>query len=148
MIKPATIGMVLVALPLMFASAGTVFAQVKIVVPAEHYKVEDEIRATVRNLGDRPITICVEFGQTSIKTGDVLSTPSPFWVQQYRSGKWSTLLNGPDVGSIRAPVVLEPGQSREFFDWRNPASASWRTIHEPVLAKAWQLFQAFFVRDH
>jgi hypothetical protein len=30
------------------------------------------------------------------------------------NGKWSTLLIGPDVGSLLAPELLEPGQSVQF----------------------------------
>src|SRR6266850_1352453 len=41
-------------------------------------------------------------------------TPSPFWVQRNDNGKWGTLMIGPDVGSARAAVVLEAGESKEF----------------------------------
>lgn len=41
-------------------------------------------------------------------------TPSPFEVQAYSSGKWHTLLIGPDVGSSRHAVVLEAGKSAHF----------------------------------
>jgi hypothetical protein len=89
-------------------------AQVKITVPAQQYKAHDEIHAKVKNTGNNAVTICVEFGQTSMKAGEVETTPSPFWVQRNDNGKWSTLMIGPDVGSARASVVLEAGESKEF----------------------------------
>lgn len=89
-------------------------AQVKISVPTQQYKVHEEIHAKVENRGNNAVTFCVEFGQTSMKGGDIESTPSPFWVQRNDNGKLGTLVIGPDVGSIRAPVVLEAGESKEF----------------------------------
>jgi len=38
----------------------------------------------------------------------------PFWVQRYDNGKWGTLMIGPDVGSAKASVALEAGESKEF----------------------------------
>jgi hypothetical protein len=49
-----------------------------------------------------------------MKGADVESTPSPFWVQRNSNGKWGTLMIGPDVGSARASVALEAGESKEF----------------------------------
>ena len=89
-------------------------AQVKITFLAKQYKVHEEIHARVENTGNSAITFCVEFGQTSMKGGEVESTPLPFWVQRNDNGKWGTLLIGPDVGSIRAYLVLEAGESKEF----------------------------------
>jgi hypothetical protein len=89
-------------------------AQVKITVPAQRYKVQEEIHAKVENTGSGAVTFCVEFGQTSPEGGEIESTPSPFWVQRSSNGKWSTLMIGPDVGSIRAAVVLEAGESKGF----------------------------------
>ncbi len=94
--------------------ATAAIAQVKITVPAQQYKVHDEIHAKVENSGNNAVTFCVEFGQTSMKGGDVESTPSPFWVQRNVNGKWGTLMIGPDVGSAKAAVVLEAGESKEF----------------------------------
>jgi hypothetical protein len=91
-----------------------VIAQVKITVPAQRYNLQEEIPAKVENSGDGAITFCVEFGQTSTKGGEIESTPSPFWVQRNSSGKWATLMIGPDIGSDRTAVVLEAGESREF----------------------------------
>jgi len=85
-------------------------AQVKIVVSARRYKAGEEIRPKVQNTGTGAVTLCVEFGQTSPKE----STPSPFWVQKESKGTWGTLINGPDVGSARAAVVVEAGDSKEF----------------------------------
>jgi hypothetical protein len=89
-------------------------AQVKIVPSRPHYNVQEAIRATVQNKSSHAITFCVEFGQTSSTGNQIESTPSPFWVQQNLENKWSTLLIGPDVGSVRHPVVVEPGKSEEF----------------------------------
>jgi hypothetical protein len=102
------------ALGLSLILATAAIARVKITVPAQQYKMHDEIRAKVENPGNDAVTFCVEFGQTSMKRGDVESTPSPFWVQRNDSGKWGTLMLGPDVGSARAAVVLEAGESKEF----------------------------------
>lgn len=97
---------------LIFTTAAT--AQVKITVPVRQYKVGEEIPAKVENGGKYAITFCVEFGQTSMKGGEVESTPSPFWVQQNDDGKWGTLIIGPDVGSFRGAIVLEVGESKDF----------------------------------
>jgi hypothetical protein len=91
-----------------------VTAQVKITVPAQQYKVGKEIPAKVQNTGSYAVTFCVEFGQTWMKEGEVENTPSPFWVQRNNDGKWGTLLIGPDVGSIRGPIVLQAGESKDF----------------------------------
>ena len=76
--------------------------------------MHDEINAKVENTGSNEVTFCVEFGQTSMKEGDTESTPSPFWVQRRDNHEWGTLLIGPDVGSVRASVVLQPHESRVF----------------------------------
>jgi hypothetical protein len=89
-------------------------ARVKIVVPAQHYKVHEKIPAKVENINQHSVTLCVEFGQTSSNAGEIESTPSPFRVQRNIDGKWGTLIIGPDVGSLRAAVVLNAGESYEF----------------------------------
>jgi hypothetical protein len=89
-------------------------AQVRITVPAQQYKAHEEIHAKVKNTGKGAVTLCVEFGQTSSKGGEIESTPSPFWVQRNDKGKWGTLMIGPDVGSNRGAVVLEAGEFKEF----------------------------------
>jgi len=89
--------------------------QVKIHIPTQHQKKYETIHASVENAGSKPVTFCIEFGQTSPKgNGEIETTPSPFWVQKDGNGKWSTLIIGPDVGSSRGPEVLEPGTSLEF----------------------------------
>jgi hypothetical protein len=91
------------------------FGQVHIKLSAQEYKMQDNIFAKVENAGSGAVTFCVEFGQTSSGHGQVENTPSPFWVQQTNdNGKWSTLLIGPDVGSLRGPVVAEARESKEF----------------------------------
>jgi hypothetical protein len=99
-------------LSLIFGTAA--LAQVKIAVRPQQYKMHEEIRAKVENMGNSAVTFCVEFGQTSMKEGEVESTPSPFWVQRNDNGRWGTLMIGPDVGSAWAAVVLEAGESKEF----------------------------------
>jgi len=89
-------------------------AQVQVVLSAQHFGVEEQIHATIVNEGTRPITFCVEFGQWSPKNGGLESAPSPFVVQRYLGGKWSTVLSGPDVGSSRHTVELAAGKSMEF----------------------------------
>jgi hypothetical protein len=92
----------------------TATAQVKITLPTQQYKVGEEIPAKVENRGKYAVTFCVEFGQWSMKEGEVESTPSPFWVQREDNEKWGTLIIGPDVGSFRGPVVLQAGESMGF----------------------------------
>jgi hypothetical protein len=100
---------------LILLSTSTVaLAQVVITVPSKSFGVEDQIRAKITNEGTRAIRICVEFGQTSPKNGGSESTPSPFVVQRYSGGRWSTLLIGPDVGSVRRSLEIDAGKSQEF----------------------------------
>jgi len=106
--------LVLVPLVLYLLIPSAVAAQVKIDVAAKHYRVQEEIHARVENTGGRSVTFCVELGQASPRGAEIESTPSPFWVQEYSDSKWGTLMIGPDVGSIRAVVVLETGESKEF----------------------------------
>jgi hypothetical protein len=93
---------------------GVAVAQVRISASAQHYGLQEEIHARVENIGNRAVTFCVEFGQTSPGGEEIESTPSPFWIQRKRNDKWSTLIIGPDVGSKRVAVVLEVGESRDF----------------------------------
>ena len=102
------------ALGLSLILPSAAFAQVRITVPAQQYKVHQEIHANVDVKGNNAVTFCVEFAQTSMKAGEVEPTPSPFWVQRNDRGKWGTLLIGPDVGSARTAIVLEGGESKEF----------------------------------
>ena len=90
------------------------FGQVKVVLPAKAFRVRETIQATVTNDGKVPVTYCVEFGQHSPKGDAIETTPIPFYVQKRHEGRWSTLLIGPDIGSLRSPVVLEPGKSHQF----------------------------------
>jgi hypothetical protein len=89
-------------------------AQVRIVIPKRHYQQQEQIPAKLENQMSQPITVCVEFGQWSPKGDTIESTPSPFLVERNDSGKWSVLLNGPDIGSSRHPVEVDPGKSLEF----------------------------------
>jgi hypothetical protein len=95
-------------------SSLTAIAQVKITVPEQRYKVHEEIHAAVENSGTNPITICVEFGQTSPTGNNIESTPIPFYVQRHDAGKWGTLFIGPDIGSIRRAVVVDGGKTLKF----------------------------------
>jgi hypothetical protein len=105
----------IVAIALLFpAVVAAAAAQVKITLPKQQYKLEEQIQAKVENAGTRPATFCVEFGQWSPKGGSVESTPSPFWVERNDDGKWHTLLIGPDLGSSRHAVELGAGNSLEF----------------------------------
>jgi hypothetical protein len=90
-------------------------AQVKIHVSPSHHKTFETIHTSVENAGSKPITFCIQVGQTSPKRGgEIEATPSPFWVQKNSDGRWSTLLIGPDVGSFQHPEILEPGRSLDF----------------------------------
>jgi hypothetical protein len=85
-----------------------------VVLPSTRYAVHEQIRARIENTNDRPISICVEYGQWSMNDGNLETTPSPFIVQRKSRAKWNTLIIGPDVGSSRHSKVLEPGESAEF----------------------------------
>ncbi len=90
-------------------------AQVTINIPSQHQKKYEKIHASIENAGSKPVTFCIEVGQTSPKGGgQIEATPSPFWVQRNNNGKWGTLMIGPDVGSFQTPQVLDPGKSVEF----------------------------------
>jgi hypothetical protein len=89
--------------------------QVKIHVSPSPHKKHETIRTSVENAGSKPITFCIQVGQTSPKRGgEIEATPSPFWVQKNNDGNWSTLLIGPDVGNFQHPEVLQPGKSLGF----------------------------------
>lgn len=93
----------------------TTAAQVRIHIPPQRQKKYEKIHASVENAGSKPVSFCVEFGQWSPKgDGEIETTPSPFSVQRNNDGKWSTLMIGPDVGSLKAPQVLDPGKAVEF----------------------------------
>jgi len=63
--------------------------QVKIHIPTQHQKKYETIHASVEHAGSKPVTFCIEFGQTSPKgNGEIETTPSPFWVQKDGNGKW------------------------------------------------------------
>jgi len=100
---------------LLALSSLTTTAQVIIHISPKHQKKYETIRASVENTGSKPVTFCIEVGQTSPKGGGAIeATPSPFWVQRNNNGNWGTLMIGPDVGSFRSPNVLESGKSVEF----------------------------------
>jgi hypothetical protein len=105
---------VMVALGITLIVVNATIARVKITFPAQRYKLHQLIRANVANTGNTAVSFCVEFGQTSMKDGEVESTPSPFQVQRNNNGRWGTLIIGPDIGSARGAVVLQPGESKEF----------------------------------
>jgi len=93
----------------------TVAAQVKIDLPKQNKKKYETIHASIENTGSKPVTFCIEVGQTSPKEdAETETTPSPFWVQRNDNGRWGTLMIGPDVGSSKSPEVLGPGKSMEF----------------------------------
>ena len=80
--------LILATLGLSLILATAAIAQVKIIVPAQQYKMHDEIHAKAENSGNNAVTFSVEFGQTSMKGGDVR-------VHHHPSG-WSgiTMVNG------------------------------------------------------
>jgi len=109
MMRPIFASLALSLFPLVAA------AQVKINIPPQHQKKYETIHASVENAGSKPVTFCIEMGQTSPKgNGEIETTPLPFWVQRNNNGKWVTLMIGPDVGSFKSAEVLDPGKSVEF----------------------------------
>jgi hypothetical protein len=94
-------------------------SQVRVSTNGTDFKAHGRIDVQVTNAGKDAVSYCVEFGQTSFKTGtgataDAESTPIPFYVQRQVGDKWSTLMNGPDIGSIRKWIVLKPGESQQY----------------------------------
>jgi hypothetical protein len=73
--------LVLPLLILTFLIPSRAVAQVRINVPAQRYKAQEEIHAKVENTGNRPVTFCVDVGQISGMGDEIKATPSPFWVQ-------------------------------------------------------------------
>jgi hypothetical protein len=98
----------------MLLLATSLSAQVRVVIPKRQYQPQEQIAAKIENQFSRPITVCVQFGQWSPKGDTIESTPSPFFVERNDNGKWSVLLNGPDIGSNSQPVDVESGKSMEF----------------------------------
>ena len=102
------------SLVLLYAFLPSAAAQVRVSIPLQSFHIHDEIPAKVENATSEPVTFCVEIGQRSTNGTTTEATPIPFVVQTSSEGKWRTLLIGPDVGSLRRPVVLEAGKSDEF----------------------------------
>jgi len=108
----------------------TALSQVRIVTSRTDFNSHDRIDVQITNTGEKAVSYCVEFGQISYK-GEIVSapepdhsripayvrvetTPIPFYVQKDKSGKWRTLMIGPDIGSSRHAVVLEAGESQQY----------------------------------
>ncbi len=103
-----------IAISLVILPAAIAVAQVEVSVPASVFKQEGSIEARVTNKSSLPVSYCVEFGQWSPHNGTIDSTPTPFHVESKIGDRWSTLMNGPDVGSSRRPIALDAGASNEF----------------------------------
>ena len=92
----------------------TAVAQVELSVPSGPFKPEDRIQAKITNKGRMPISYCVEFGQWSPHAGTIESMPIPFYIEKRNGEKWGVVMNGPDIGSSRHTVQLEPAGSNDF----------------------------------
>ena len=99
--------LLLIPLGLILIPTGAATAQVRIDVPGQSFRRQEEIRTKVVNIGKRPITLCLGF--TSMG-----SLPLPFAAQRNNGGKWGTLLLGSDLGPNGSALVLEAGESQEF----------------------------------
>jgi hypothetical protein len=99
--------LLLVSLGFVLIPTGAAIAQVKIDVPGQSFRRQEEIRTKVINIGNRPITLCLVF--TSMDR-----LPLPFAAQRNNGGKWGTLLLGSDLGPNGSALVLEAGESQEF----------------------------------
>src|SRR5271165_2125450 len=87
----------------------TVAAQVKIDLPKQNKKKYETIHASIENTGSKPVTFCIEVGQTSPKEDAETETdPAAVLVKRNDNGRWGTLMIGPDVGSSKSPEVLGP----------------------------------------
>lgn len=94
--------------------ATSLSAQVRVVIPKRHYQPQEQIPAKLENQTAQSMTVCVEFCQWSPKEDSLETTPSPFFVERNDNGKWSVLLNGPDIGNYSGPVEVESGKSLEL----------------------------------
>lgn len=94
------------------ASVGT--AQVRITLPKNHYRVQEEIPAKIENHGRHGVVFCVEIGRVSQVGNEIKSTPTPFVIERESANEWGVLMKGPDVGGSRQPLQLEAGKSVEF----------------------------------
>jgi len=89
--------------------------QVQVNIPQPRYKQHDSIDVSVTNTSKKAVSFCVEFGHWSFPDVDHLeATPTPVYVQRNNRGRWSTLLIGPDIGSIRHSVTVGPGESQHY----------------------------------
>lgn len=89
--------------------------QVQVNIPQPRYKQHDSIDVGVTNTSKKAVSFCVEFGHWSFPDADHLeATPTPVYVQRNNRGGWSTLLIGPDIGSIRHSVTVGPGESQHY----------------------------------
>jgi hypothetical protein len=92
-----------------------VFAQVTISIPQQQYKPHEQIDVVITNTGRSDVSFCVEYGQwSSLDNGQTEVTPTPVYIQRMTERGWSTLLDGPDIGSIRVKESLNPGESRHY----------------------------------
>lgn len=90
-------------------------AQVSVSTPKMAYKSHERIDVKIVNSGNTDVTYCVQYGQLSfIDPEHIEPTPTPVYVQQRTSHGWSTLLNGPDIGSSLHPETLAAGESQHF----------------------------------
>ena len=92
-------------------------AQVEVTVPKSGFRQRERIEVRVANKTSSPISICVEFGQTSIPddgSDRVEATPTPVYVQTKHGNNWSTLMYGPDIGSSRHSVTLDKGEAQTY----------------------------------
>jgi hypothetical protein len=85
-----------------------------VTLPASLFQSRQLIDAKIQNLGNSPVSYCVEFGQRSAVGDIVEATPIPFYVERRDGAKWNVLLIGPDVGSARRSVVLKARHSQNF----------------------------------
>src|SRR5579859_3422469 len=99
---------------LLFGASPALWAQVRVTVPAKRFNSGEKIIASVENHTKGPITICIEFGQSSVINGMDRSTPVPFFFQAKSRNRWSTLVNGSDIGSSRGVDEVSPGGSLTF----------------------------------
>jgi len=76
---------------LLLVPTDAAIAQVKIDVPGQSFRRQEEIRTKITNISKRPITVCLGF--TSMDR-----LPLPFAAQRNNSRKWGTLLLGSDLG--------------------------------------------------
>jgi hypothetical protein len=79
-------------------------------VSVAEIKSDGQVTLVVANGSTRPVAFCATFASKATDIG----VPNPFEIQVRRRGRWETLLSEPDVGNVRAALMVEAGETKQF----------------------------------